>query len=193
MRSVRWQQFLSYHKKKSCFRFLWDPLEQSNLVKHWTKQPPFSGPTNQNRNSSCQITPPVNDKDGNEIPKPEATNLQQQVHRQERLPNGSSTTSPPHYFRSLASPQSEQPYTWHQESDAPNVHQAYTHFKLLNRSNNDEEEKFYNIFKVRDCENWLENLIQLHLWTIGLFGWKHLCTNSSFAMRGHIHNTLSSS
>jgi hypothetical protein len=107
-----------------------DPLEQSNLVKHWTKQPPFSGPTNQNRNSSCQITPPVNDKDGNEIPKPEATNLQQQVHRQERLPNGSSTTSPPHYFRSLASPQSEQPYTWHQESDAPNVHQAYTHFKL---------------------------------------------------------------
>ena len=76
--------------------------------------------------------PPVNDYGGNETPKPEATNLQKQVQSpiQKRPPNGSLTTWPPHYFRSRASPQLEQPYNWHQESNAPNVPQASTLFKL---------------------------------------------------------------
>jgi hypothetical protein len=109
-----------------------DPLEQSNPVKHWTKQPPYSEITNQNHNTICQNMPPVTGNDGNETPEPEAKNLKQPVQRQEqkRPPNGSYKTWPPHYFRSRVSPRSEQPYTLLQDSDVPNVHPASTPFKL---------------------------------------------------------------
>jgi hypothetical protein len=109
-----------------------DPLEPSNPGKHWTKQPLYLKTTNQIYNINCQTMPPVNDYGGNETPKPEATNLQQQVQSpiQKQPPNGSSTTWPPHYFRSRASPQLEQPYNWHQESNAPNVPRVSTLFKL---------------------------------------------------------------
>jgi len=123
--------------RKTCERYQnWrkqcpEPLEPSIPGKHWTKQPLYLETTNQNCNISCQTMPPENDYDGNETPKPEATNLQEQVQSpiQRRPPNGSSTTWPPHYFRSRVSPQLEQPYNWPQESNAPNVPRASTHFK----------------------------------------------------------------
>jgi len=98
-----------------------DPPEQSTIAKHCAKLPLYSRLPNQNHNTSCQTTPSVNHNDGNETPKPEATNLP---------PDGSYTTWPLRYFRSRVSPHSEQPYTWHQESNAPNAPQASTHFRL---------------------------------------------------------------
>jgi hypothetical protein len=109
-----------------------DPLGQSNSVKHCTEQPLYSVITNQNQNTSCQNMPPVKGNDGDETSDPEPTTLQQPVRRQKqkRPPNGSYKTWPPHYFRSRVLPQSEQPYTWQQVSDVPNVHPASTPLKL---------------------------------------------------------------
>jgi hypothetical protein len=108
-----------------------DQPEQSNTVKHWTKQALYWEITNQNQSTSCQSTPPVTDDAGDETQELETTDLQSPVQppEQKQPPNGSYETWLLPHFRSRQSPHLEQLCTSQQGSDALNASQVSTHSK----------------------------------------------------------------